>query len=396
MEDKMKKLTEQLDCFGRNDIMWKAMDQGLEIDEMDGTAPQELYALDHDNDWGAYDRLPLDKQQKWDRKAAAQNKRSLAFWVGYFRPISLEIDKSADVLASVLVKIFPKQVVPEPDLEDQVYGNALMSQMALLPRYDATLSAALLRIFYEPRWYDKGGFRLRSCAGRLFAHAAPSPAFMKTWTRILVGHNEVERPWPSDKILASVACIGEKISWHHSPTLGRQLWDVYSVMLASPHIAADIKGLILSLTRYSFVGLKLILPKLFHVSKDIIALRRKAPELGLEEIDVAMLWLILAEERRIRWADEEEAWLEQVLPAVESNWKTRLARVKSTVSSNQLHIILSRDVFCSWCLQRCANAKSCSRCKGPSYCDVSCQKEAWRAHHKHVCTDNINQFREQA
>ncbi|KAJ6589027.1 hypothetical protein B0H19DRAFT_1367504 [Mycena capillaripes] len=260
---------------------------------MDGYAPQQLCAHETDNDWGVYGRLPADKQQKWDRKASARTKKSLAFCVNYFKPISLHLDKSADVLFTVLVKIFPNDIVPEPDLEDQVYGNALMSQMAQFPHYDAKLSASLLRIFTEPAWYNEFDFRLRDCAERLFAHAAPSPIFMKTLTRILVGHTEVVSPWPSDKILASVACIGEAINLHHSPTFGRQLWDVYSVMLTSPHIAPDIEGLILSQTHSNFVGFRIILHKIFSVSKVIITLRRKETGLERDEVDAAMLWLIL-------------------------------------------------------------------------------------------------------
>ncbi|KAJ7118929.1 hypothetical protein C8R44DRAFT_789660 [Mycena epipterygia] len=274
-------LKEQLACFGRNNILWAAMDVGVEFDEMDGTAPHQLCADGNNSDWGVYDRLPIDKQRKWDRKAAARNKKSLNFWVDYFKPISLHLDKSADVLFTVLLKIFPKEVVPEPSLEDQVYGNALMSQMAQLPHYDEKLSRSLLRIFIEPTWYDEDGFRLRYCADRLFAYAAPSPAFMKIWTRILVGHPEVAGPWPTDKVLASVACIGEMISLHHSPTLGRQVWDVYLVLLASLHIAPEIKGLILSQARYSFLGFRMILHKLFVVSRDILPARRRAANLGL-------------------------------------------------------------------------------------------------------------------
>ncbi|KAF7359145.1 hypothetical protein MSAN_01256100 [Mycena sanguinolenta] len=406
----VKKIKEHLDCFGRNNILWAAMDEGLDILDMNGAAPQQLCADATNNDWGAYDRLPAAQQQKWDRMSSARNKKSLSFWVNYFKPISLHLDKSKDVLMFALIKAYPRDVVPEADLEDQVYGNvdridfsslwciliafqALMSQMAQFPHYDDQLSVCILKIFAEPKWYDQGGFRLRSCAARLFAHALPSGAFMKMWTRILVGHPEVMRPWPSDKILASVACIGETISMHHSAAYGRQIWDAYSVLLASPHIAPDIKGLILTQTRYNFVGFKIALPKLFSVSKDIIDSRRNAPELGLEEVDVAMLWLTLAEERRMRWTKAEETWLKEVLPPLDFKWKRRLTKVKSTVSSSP-NVISSKDVFCAWCLEKSANAKLCSRCKGPSYCDTSCQREAWRAHHKQVCTDDVNQFRE--
>ncbi|KAJ7778721.1 hypothetical protein DFH07DRAFT_795735 [Mycena maculata] len=393
-EDLMKKFNEQLDCFGRNNILWAAMDEGLEMDEMDGCAPQELCAQSSkDNDWGLYDRLPVDKQNGWNRKAAARNKKSLAFWVNYFKPISVHLDKSPDVLSTVLRKIFPKQIVPEPDLEDQVYGNALMSQMAQFPHYDEKLSRSLLRIVMEPTWYDEGGFRLRSCAQRLFAHAPPSQVFMKIWTRILVGHPEVEGPWDSDKLLASVACIGETISLYHSPSFGRQLWDAYSVMLASPHVAAEVKGLILSQTRYSFVGFRIVLQRLFAVAQDILPSRRGVTELGLEELDMAMLYLVLAEERKMRWTVEEEAWLKKVLPALEFAWQPRLAHVKTSVASSR-DVISSIDIFCAWCLKKSTTAKSCSRCKGPSYCDTTCQRDAWKAHHKHVCTDNINRFRE--
>ncbi|KAJ6606234.1 hypothetical protein DFH09DRAFT_4493 [Mycena vulgaris] len=172
MNASIEKFDEQLTYFGRNNILWAAMDEGLEFDEMDGTVPQQLCAHETKDDWGAYDRLPADKQKGWDRKASARNRKSLTFWVNYFKPISVDLKKSPDVLSTVLLKIFPKQVVPEPDLEDQVYGNALMSQMAQLPHYDPKLSCSLLQIFIEPTWYDKRGFRLRSCAKRLLAHAA--------------------------------------------------------------------------------------------------------------------------------------------------------------------------------------------------------------------------------
>ncbi|KAJ7494443.1 hypothetical protein B0H11DRAFT_936650 [Mycena galericulata] len=270
--------------------------------------------------------------------------------------------------------------------------QALMSQMAQFPHYDEKLSCSLLRIFAEPTWYDQNGFRLSSCAERLFAHAAPSQAFMKIWTRVLVGHPEVGGPWPADQILGSIACIGETISLHHSPTFGRQIWDTYSVMLASPHIAPETKGLILSQTRYSFVGFRIVLPKMFTVAREILAARRAVAELGLNEFDMAMLYLILAEERKMRWTAEEEVWLKEVLPALKFDWQSRLARVKTAVASSR-DVMTSTDVFCAWCLQKSKTAKSCSRCKGPSYCDTSCQRNAWKAHHKHVCTDHVNRFR---
>ncbi|KAJ6620390.1 hypothetical protein B0H10DRAFT_1093547 [Mycena sp. CBHHK59/15] len=101
------------------------------------------------------------------------------------------------------------------------------------------------------------------------------------------------------------------------------------------------------------------------------------------------------QERRMLWTDEEEAWLKEVLPDLRFAWKPRLARVKSVLSSSE-NVISSKDIFCAWCLQKCAIAKLCSRCKGPSYCDASCQRNAWQAHHKHACTNDINRFRETA
>ncbi|KAF7353795.1 hypothetical protein MVEN_01065000 [Mycena venus] len=72
----MKKINEQLACFGRNNILWTAMDKGLDLDRMDGCAPQQLCAHANKYDWGIYDRLSPDKQQKWDRRATARNEKS--------------------------------------------------------------------------------------------------------------------------------------------------------------------------------------------------------------------------------------------------------------------------------------------------------------------------------
>ncbi|KAJ7144935.1 hypothetical protein C8R43DRAFT_560060 [Mycena crocata] len=289
----------------------------------------------------------------------------------------------------------PRKSSPEPDLEDQVYGNALMSQMAQFPHYDASLSTSLLRIFLEPTWYDKGKkFRLDHCAERLFAHAAPSAAFMKIWTRILVGNPEVEAPWHAFECGTARML---RLCTRHSPEFcPMEIWDAYSVLLVSnsPIITPEIQGLIISQTRYNFVGFRIILHKLFPVAREVLPLRRSGPELGQNEFDAAMLFVTLAEERQMRWMDEEEAWLKQVLPSVEPVWKARLARIKSSVSSSK-DVILSTDVFCAWCLKKSANPKSCSRhrCKGPSYCDTECQRSAWKAHHKHVCTDDVDRFR---
>ncbi|KAJ7700872.1 hypothetical protein B0H17DRAFT_1046892 [Mycena rosella] len=324
------------------------MDEGLQMDEMNGSAPQELCANESNNDRGAYDRLPADKQKKWNRKASARNKKSLAFSVNYFKPISVHLEESPDVLSiTVLLKIFPKQIVPEPDLEDQVYGNALMSQMAQLPHYDADLSRSLLQIFIKPTWYN--GIQTAELRPEAFRTRCSFADVHEDLDADPRGHPEVGDPWPSDKLLASVACVGEAVSLYHNEALGRQLWDVYSVLLASPRTAPEIKALILSQTRYNFMGFRIILHKIFTVSKAVLSPRRSVAELGLDEIDVGIMWLILAEERRMQWTEEEEVWLKEVLPPLKFAWKPRLAHAKSLVSSTK-DAVSSRDIFCAWCL----------------------------------------------
>ena len=47
-----------------------------------------------------------------------------------------------------------------------------------------------------------------------------------------------------------------------------------------------------------------------------------------------------------------------------------------------------RKVVCDCCLEMCENEgilKSCAKCKWVYYCDQTCQKEAWKSHHKLEC-----------
>ena len=47
-----------------------------------------------------------------------------------------------------------------------------------------------------------------------------------------------------------------------------------------------------------------------------------------------------------------------------------------------------RKVVCDWCLKMCENEgilKACAKCNWVYYCDQTCQKEAWKSHHKLEC-----------
>ena len=49
---------------------------------------------------------------------------------------------------------------------------------------------------------------------------------------------------------------------------------------------------------------------------------------------------------------------------------------------------LYHKVVCDWCLKMCEDEgilKACTRCKWVYYCDQTCQKEAWKSHHKLEC-----------
>ena len=45
-------------------------------------------------------------------------------------------------------------------------------------------------------------------------------------------------------------------------------------------------------------------------------------------------------------------------------------------------------VVCDCCLEMCESEgilKACAKCKWVYYCDQTCQKEAWKSHHKLEC-----------
>ena len=47
-----------------------------------------------------------------------------------------------------------------------------------------------------------------------------------------------------------------------------------------------------------------------------------------------------------------------------------------------------RKIVCDWCLKMCENEgilKACTKCKWVYYCNQTCQKNAWKSHHKLEC-----------
>jgi hypothetical protein len=44
------------------------------------------------------------------------------------------------------------------------------------------------------------------------------------------------------------------------------------------------------------------------------------------------------------------------------------------------------DCACAYCRRSHARLRACSRCEGPKYCCVNCQKNDWRKGHRSVCT----------
>jgi hypothetical protein len=115
-----------------------------------------------------------------------------------------------------------------------------LSQIAHLPNYDRELSVKLLSIFTDPFWYDSdGGFRLRPHT--LFEMATPSLNFMRLWTRTLVGFPDVHGAWVSQQLQESIKSISEIVTMCHDELLGRQVWDTYTILLASPHVAPMLK-----------------------------------------------------------------------------------------------------------------------------------------------------------
>ena len=53
-----------------------------------------------------------------------------------------------------------------------------------------------------------------------------------------------------------------------------------------------------------------------------------------------------------------------------------------------------RKIVCDWCLKMCESEgilKACAKCNWVYYCDQTCQKEAWKSHHKLECKYLQNQ-----
>ncbi|KAF7298395.1 hypothetical protein MKEN_01364200 [Mycena kentingensis (nom. inval.)] len=386
MSDGVRILKEQLECFGRSNIMHSAMNEGLDFLDLEGVTPGELCA-EKTNDWSSYERLSSEKQQLWDRKAAAKNQRSRRFWVRYFEPISSNLEKSMHVMVSIRAKPFPQNIVPR-DLEDQVYGNALMSQMAQFPSYD--LNTARAFIWTEPTWLENRRFRLDSCLTRLVAHAAPSQAVMNLFTHVIVGNTDVDGAWSPSVVLALIASLGKDIATYHDKLYGKQLWDAYAILLASPRVNGETKGVIFDQLRASPVGFRIVLPKLVTVVKEVQASPEYSRLVADEEtVDPTVELLILAEGRLVRFAPEDEEWLVHQLPKFVG--KDRLAKYKASLDA--VGAISAKSVYCAWCLKKPDAPKACGRCKGPAYCDATCQRSAWDAYHKKTCTDDVDRLR---
>lgn len=209
-------------------------------------------------------------------------------------------------------------------------------------------------------WYEGENFRLESCTQILFAHASPPPLLVKMWTRILAGYPEFQKRWGNTAIRALILAIGEPLSLHHGEEHGRQQWDVYVTLLASPHVRSEIKNAILDQVRHSFLGFRIVLHKLFSVAKELKAVPRSSEdeEDEFNLVDPAVMCLIEAEERWMKMSDAEESWLRGTVHHVDS--KDRIDRHKAVLAEHG-HLVSSRDMFCAWCLKKCEVHNFCSR-----------------------------------
>ena len=93
---------------------------------------------------------------------------------------------------------------------------------------------------------------------------------MTLWTRTLVGFPDIRGTWVNHQLEASIKSIGEMVTMCHDGLLGRQVWDTYAIMLASPHVSPKLKSLILEQTRHSYTGFKTTLQVLFPLVKELV------------------------------------------------------------------------------------------------------------------------------
>jgi hypothetical protein len=175
---------------------------------------------------------------------------------------------------------------------------------------------------------------------------------MRLWTRTLVGFPDVRGPWMDHQLEESIKSIGEKVIMYHDELLGRQVWDTYSILLASPHVAPKLKGLILEQTRLSYTGFKSTLSVLFPVVKELVQTAKDRPD----TIHPANQFLISTEERKMKLTQTEISWL-QGNTKTDPNLRQRMKYLQRTRD----HLVFSQDVFCSWCMQKCARPQVCSR-----------------------------------
>lgn len=207
-------------------------------------------------------------------------------------------------------------------------------------------------MFVDPFWYDSDGFRLQTCTSTLFSLAAPTPAFMRMWTRTLVGFPEVSVPWLPHQLDASVSCIGDPLTMHQSDHYDRQVWDTYVIMLASPLVSPKLKANILSQIRHSYFGFRIVLPMFFSLTKE---LKNTSTE-GPDDVDPALFFLIEAEERRMKITQQQLNWLYSNAPKS----RQRLNKYQTDIQRNG-HLVSSQDIFCSWCMESCVRRKICGR-----------------------------------
>jgi hypothetical protein len=217
-----------------------------------------------------------------------------------------------------------------------------------------------------------------------------------------VGFPDVHGAWVSQQLQESIKSIGEMVTMCHDELLGRQVWDTYTILLASPHVTPKLKVLILEQTRHSYTGFKMTLAALFPLVKELAQTATDRPD----NIDPVILLLISAEERKMKLTQDEISWM-RGNTKTDANFRQRMKNLQQTSD----HFVSSRDIFCSRCMQKSVRPQVCSRyarlflliytaihfvlfsCKGPHYCDVACQRDAWQAYHKQVCTDDVDRYR---
>ena len=226
----------------------------------------------------------------------------------------------------------------------------MLSQIAHLPNYDRELSAKLLSIFTDPFWYDSNyGFQLQPHI--LFEVATPSSTFMILWTRTLVGFPDICGAWANHQLEESIKSIGQTVTMYHDGLLGRQVWDTYAIMLASPRVALKLKMLILEQTRHSYIGFKTTLQMLFPLVKELAQTTRNRSD----NMDPVTYLLICAAERKMKLTPAQISWLRANTTDSDLH-----QRIKDLLQASD-HLLCSQDIFCSLCLRKCTRPQLCSR-----------------------------------